>query len=32
VDAIVPVYAPAADRNDPAGYIASVKYMVDSWR
>lgn len=32
VDAIVPVYAPAADRNDPTGYIASVKYMVDSWR
>ncbi|MDQ3929129.1 MAG: glucosaminidase domain-containing protein, partial [Chloroflexota bacterium] len=26
VDAIVPVYAPAADRNDPVGYIASVKY------
>lgn len=32
VDAIVPVYAPAADRNDPEGYIASVKHMVDSWR
>ncbi len=32
VDAIVPVYAPAADRNSPSAYIASVKRMVDSWR
>jgi hypothetical protein len=32
VDAIVPVYAPAADSNNPPVYIASVKSMVDSWR
>lgn len=32
VDDIVPVYAPSEDSNDPAGYIASVKYLVDSWR
>lgn len=32
VDAIVPVYAPAGDGNNPAGYIASVKSMVDDWR
>lgn len=32
VDAIIPVYAPSGDNNDPTGYIASVKYMVDSWR
>lgn len=32
VDAIVPVYAPSGDNNDPVNYIASVKYMVDSWR
>lgn len=32
VDAIIPTYAPAADRNDPAAYIASVKQLVDSWR
>lgn len=32
VDAIIPTYAPSADRNDPATYIASVKQMVDSWR
>lgn len=32
VDAIIPVYAPSGDNNDPASYIASVKYMVDSWR
>lgn len=32
VDAIIPVYAPSADHNDPASYIASVKASVDSWR
>jgi hypothetical protein len=32
VDAIVPVYAPAGDGNDPPAYIGSVKTMVDSWR
>jgi hypothetical protein len=32
VDQIVPVYAPAADRNNPPSYIASVKSMVDYWR
>lgn len=32
VDQIVPVYAPAADRNHPPSYISSVKSMVDYWR
>ncbi len=32
VDAIIPTYAPSADRNDPPVYIASVKQLVDSWR
>ena len=32
VDAIVPVYAPSGDNNNPPGYIAAVKDMVDSWR
>jgi hypothetical protein len=32
VDAIIPVYAPTGDNNDPPSYIASVKAMVDSWR
>ena len=32
VDAIVPVYAPAADSNNPPAYISSVKSMIDSWR
>jgi Mannosyl-glycoprotein endo-beta-N-acetylglucosaminidase len=32
VDAIIPVYAPAADSNNPSTYIASVKASVDSWR
>jgi hypothetical protein len=32
VDAIVPVYAPSADRNDPPAYIESIKWMVDTWR
>jgi hypothetical protein len=32
VDAIIPVYAPTGDGNNPAAYIASVKWLVDSWR
>nr|BBH94461.1 hypothetical protein KTA_26600 [Thermogemmatispora argillosa] len=32
VDQIVPVYAPAADGNDVATYIRTVKLAVDSWR
>ena len=32
VDAIIPVYAPAADSNHPPSYISSVKGMVDNWR
>ncbi|HEX5501907.1 MAG TPA: glucosaminidase domain-containing protein [Thermomicrobiales bacterium] len=32
VDAIVPVYAPAADSNDPAAYAANVKQLVAAWR
>jgi hypothetical protein len=31
-EAIIPVYAPSGDGNNPAGYIASVESMVDSWR
>jgi hypothetical protein len=29
---IIPTYAPAADRNDPASYIANVTGLVDSWQ
>lgn len=32
VDAIIPVYAPWGDNNNPPAYISSVKSMVDSWR
>src|SRR5207248_5195535 len=32
VDAIVPVYAPYGDNNNPPTYVAAVKQMVDSWR
>jgi len=32
VDEIIPVYAPYGDNNNPPGYIASVKSLVDSWR
>lgn len=32
VDAIIPVYAPTGDGNNPSVYVASVKSMVDSWR
>jgi hypothetical protein len=32
VEAIVPTYAPAADHNVPAHYIAVVEHAVDLWR
>lgn len=32
VDAIVPVYAPRSDNNDPEAYIATVKRLVAGWR
>lgn len=32
VETIVPVYAPAADNNDPARYIATVRRLVTEWR
>lgn len=32
VDDIIPVYAPWGDNNNPPGYIASIKAMVDNWR
>jgi len=32
LDAIVPVYAPSADSNDPAAYILTVKRLVAGWR
>lgn len=32
VDAIVPVYAPSSDGNNPDGYIATVKSLVAGWR
>lgn len=32
LEAIVPVYAPSDDNNDPQGYIRSVALMVESWR
>lgn len=32
VEAIIPVYAPWGDNNNPPSYIASVKNMVNSWR
>jgi Mannosyl-glycoprotein endo-beta-N-acetylglucosaminidase len=31
VDTIIPTYAPAADHNDEAAYIASVKHELDTW-
>lgn len=31
VDQIIPKYAPAADNNDEAAYIASVKHSIDVW-
>lgn len=32
VEQIVPVYAPAADRNNPTAYIQQVNNMVAGWR
>jgi len=32
VDAIVPVYAPSSDNNDPEAYIVTVKRLVAGWR
>lgn len=32
LDQIIPVYAPTADGNSPQNYVASVKWLVDSWR
>jgi hypothetical protein len=31
VDQIIPKYAPAADNNDEAAYIASLKHAIDTW-
>ncbi len=31
VDQIIPVYAPAADNNNEAAYIASLKHAIDTW-
>lgn len=31
VDQIIPKYAPAADHNDEAAYIASLKHSLDTW-
>ena len=32
VDAVVPVYAPATDSNDPATMIAGIHQLVQCWR
>lgn len=32
VNAIIPVYAPSADNNDPASYIDDVEQLVSAWR
>src|SRR3989440_9248035 len=32
VDQIIPKYAPAADHNDEAAYIAALKHSLDTWR
>lgn len=32
IDAIVPVYAPSFDQNDPDAYIRTVKRLVARWR
>ena len=32
LDAIIPVYAPSHDQNDPAAYIRTVKRLVARWR
>lgn len=31
IEQIIPVYAPASDNNDPDGYIATVKQLVNEW-
>jgi len=31
VDQIIPKYAPTADHNDEAGYIAAVEHELDTW-
>ena len=31
VDTIIPTYAPTADHNDEAAYIASLKHAIDTW-
>ena len=32
VEAFIPVYAPSSDGNNPDGYTATVKKLVDGWR
>jgi hypothetical protein len=32
VDQIIPRYAPTADHNNEAAYIAAVKHAIDTWR
>jgi mannosyl-glycoprotein endo-beta-N-acetylglucosaminidase len=32
VETIVPTYAPAADNNDPARYVSTVRRLVTDWR
>ena len=32
IDQIIPKYAPSSDGNDVAGYIATLKHEVDTWR
>ncbi len=32
LEQIIPVYAPSADRNNPAQYIQQVARLVDSWQ
>lgn len=32
IDQIIPVYAPSADHNNVAAYIAAIKSAVDTWR
>jgi hypothetical protein len=31
VDTIIPIYAPTADHNDEAAYIASLKHAISTW-
>ncbi len=32
VEQIIPRYAPTADHNDEAAYIASIEHSIDTWR